>query len=378
MRQKRINTLDTKNWYEEMTGYGAAKIIDDSNVRWVHYSRSENTLKLREFHNTTVEEKTYDLGGDSIEEEENVPVIEEWLSISELKKLLPDIKDVETFSVKEENGISTWQYILSKLNSDDLNTESKSSSKDHAEPTVIPITRLRRYYNSMREFEKALFQPLSEFYLKNPKYMRSLWNASQKQFKDYCNQENWSQFERKKVEAFTKKLTDVSSTTEFIGYLKNNKLGDTGFEYVDREISPWQTKNGVYSKSKKTGKTSGAGGIDVLLRSNEGVPVIGEVKIKQDYNTFFALIQAMTYAVELSTLNQLKRLKEFRTAFKDLDPANGAIEIAIILVNHDEKKDLTWDSAVKLISRLNKEKFCQGLSKITLLKNDNEEWNLYD
>jgi hypothetical protein len=121
---------------------------------------------------------------------------------------------------------------------------------------------------------------------------------------------------------------------------------------------------------------SGKGGMDLLLQSQaSGLPVIGEVKVDTDKNAFYALIQAMTYAVELSTLNQLKRLKRNFDEFGQLEPNEAAVEIAILMVN--PAPDKTLQSVLRLIPKLNRRKKCLGLARLRLLNNSGEEWTTH-
>ena len=119
---------------------------------------------------------------------------------------------------------------------------------------------------------------------------------------------------------------------------------------------------------------SGAGGIDVLLKSHlTGFPVVGEIKVGTDKNAYFGLIQAMTYAVELSTPNQLARLKRhFRPDFGSLALEGANVEIVLLLVNH--VKDDSLEPILKLVKKLNSRKKCNGLGKIVLIENKGEKW----
>lgn len=87
---------------------------------------------------------------------------------------------------------------------------------------------------------------------------------------------------------------------------------------VDYEISPFRTtrnarfENGVES-------ASGGGGIDLLLKDcSTGVPIVGEIKADTDRDLFLAMIQALTYTVELATEPQVERIKRAYPEFSDL------------------------------------------------------------
>ncbi|MEZ6096880.1 MAG: hypothetical protein R3C03_22110 [Pirellulaceae bacterium] len=96
-----------------------------------------------------------------------------------------------------------------------------------------------------------------------------------------------------------------------------------------------------------------------------------------DKNALYALIQAMTYAVELSTKNQLKRLKDNVALFENLNLKKATVEIAIFLVN--PQRDNTRNDVVKLVEQLNKNQKCEGLSRISIHENKEDKWsNLLD
>jgi hypothetical protein len=81
----------------------------------------------------------------------------------------------------------------------------------------------------------------------------------------------------------------------------------------------------------------------------------------------------MTYAVELSTCNQLERLNnQFPGIFGGLEAANSRIEIVVIKVN--PAKDRTLDSVVGLINKMNQRGNCAGLERVRLLQNKGEKW----
>jgi hypothetical protein len=79
-------------------------------------------------------------------------------------------------------------------------------------------------------------------------------------------------------------------------------------QFVDDEISPFRTTGGASFEDTATG-TSGGGGVDLLLGDRDGSLLIGEIKAPGDSTLFLALIQSLTYALELTTASQMLRLK---------------------------------------------------------------------
>ena len=339
-----------------MSGTGAAKVNTITGPIWCHYSRRANTLKLRRFSNGAVYEV------DNADESD----VEEWLPLSECKKI---VKQQGDFSIK---NCVLWSQIL-----DLLNTGNRTSNTQHntQQRVTVPVTRLRRYYSSMRLFEKAFFLAFADMYCKKPSLMETLWNQSRNQFLPYDNQDGWGQGDRKELPKFQGELSDVSKTDEFTSYLCGSRLAESDYTYVEREINPWRTRNGILPNNEAATKT-GRGGMDLLLRSPEGRPVVGEVKVKDDWNCFFALLQAMTYAVELSTQNQFNRLRRtFPNYFAEIDVNNPTLEVAVILVN--PVKDATRDVTIELVKKLNKRKRCGGLHRITVFKNSGDNWTTH-
>jgi hypothetical protein len=108
------------------------------------------------------------------------------------------------------------------------------------------------------------------------------------------------------------------------------KLAKLDFRVVDYEVSPLRTEGALFESGKK-GKSSGAGGLDLLLQASDGdVPIVAEIKAPGDTNMFLALVQTLTYAVELTTPNQLERLRRsYPVHFRQL-PLGAKCDIYII------------------------------------------------
>jgi hypothetical protein len=88
------------------------------------------------------------------------------------------------------------------------------------------------------------------------------------------------------------------------------------FRYVDREIFPLRT-------TAKGAPRAATRRLDLLLASADGLPIAGELKIGSDKPTYFALIQALMYAAELSSAEQLNRLAKTYTLAEFAWPDGG-------------------------------------------------------
>ncbi len=335
---------------------GVAKVITENGPLWCHVSRKNDTVKCRRYAEGNVFE---------------VPdwdTIETFVPLSECQKHL---KKQTSYSYK---NVMFWSQILDQLEAGTLNTTAARSSESKEQGPQIPETRLRRYYRCIHEFDKALMVGLADFYQNNVKALEKLWNDSRKRFDVYENHAGWGQGKRKDLPSPPRHLREIKSTNVFTAFVKQAmKDGDfQGFTFVEREINPMRARNAVFADGTPATK-SGKGGIDLLLASNS-TPVVGEVKVKRDKNVFFALLQAMTYAVELSTPKQMSRLrKHFPDSFQNLDLAGGKVNIALFLVN--PVKDPTRKPVENLITQLNKNGKCKGLGRIELLWNDGEVWH---
>ena len=105
-------------------------------------------------------------------------------------------------------------------------------------------------------------------------------------------------------------LAEVVRTHHFASHLAGEKLhavagGDElAFRYVDREIFPLrQTKEGGPRPPERK--------LDLLLVGQDGLPIVAELKIREDRATYFAFIQSLMYAAELSSQSQRARLAKF-------------------------------------------------------------------
>jgi hypothetical protein len=135
----------------------------------------------------------------------------------------------------------------------------------------------------------------------------------------------------------------IEKTEHLQGYLAIRGLQevrdrpDLGFSYVAREIFALRnTGSGGWRPPRRA--------MDLLLASSDGLPIVGEVKIADDKPTFFALIQALMYASELSSPAQRARLREnygeFRPNSALLDDAGPWLDAWVI--GHRPKEHGTY------------------------------------
>jgi|GEM_PF-1804419 len=340
---------------------GAAKVITSTGTVWCHFSQQDAVIKLRRFSEGTI----FELNTDGVE-------IEEFVPLALCKKLVP----AERYNL---DNVEVWTTILQKLEAGVAPVNKDSAGATQSSPVIVPITYLRQFYETLNLLETATWVNFAQFYSTAPTSLERLWRLSREAFLAYHNEDGWGRQTTKDLPAASNSVKDISSTNQFTEFIRqddNSFSTDTGYTFVEREINPRRTTSGFYS-NKQPATSSGAGGIDVLLKSHEtGFPTVGEVKVGKDKNAFFALIQAMTYAVELSTPSQRARLKKhFAGQFGDLDVLTGKVEIALLMVN--PVKDETRGPVLNLIKTLNARKKCEGLGKIVMIENDGGKWNCY-
>lgn len=339
-----------------MSKIGAAKVMTATGPVWCHFSQSANTTKLRRYSE-----------GTAFEIEADDDDIVEFVPLEQCKNLVP----AKSYSF--DNAV-VWSQILQSLETGSTPNAETPIEPSEKPPLVVPITELRRIYDVMKLFDKATTQNMAAFFADTPASLERLWELSRKAFSSYNNPDNWGRGTTEELPVAPAQLGVVSSTNEFTAYLKARPLD--GYTFVEREINPWRTRSGVFS-NKLPATKSGRGGMDLLLRSaRTGSPVVGEVKVKGDKNAFYALIQAMTYAVEMSTAHQLSRLKtHFPQAFGELAPDNAKIEILLLMVNPVE--DDTRNAVLSLVQKINQRGKCQGLERIVMACNEGEAWTLH-
>jgi len=340
-----------------MKKLGAARVMTSMGKFWGHFSQQGDTIKFRRYTDGVM----FDVKVDSEQ-------VELYIPLKECKKLIA----AKNYAIK---NVDVWTAILHKLetNGDPIPQASVGIARET--PITVPITLLRRFYEAMHLLDKKTWVSLAEFYSTHPNSLERLWNNSRVTFESYNNVDDWGCGVRKELPAVPTSATKILTTNQFTAFIKANNCcsSNIGYSFVERELNPRRTTSGVYSNNRPA-TNSGTGGIDVLLKSDTtGFPAVGEVKVKKDKNAFFALIQAMTYAVELSTPRQLSRLKtHFAEHFKKLNVENGKVEIVLLMVN--PVADDTLESVLALIKQLNRRQKCKGLGSVMLVCNEADSW----
>lgn len=247
---------------------------------------------------------------------------------------------------------------------------------------IIPVTKLKNFYDSLSKLGLTTETQLCVLKDINTakKYERliSLYEESKRHFKKYENIDEpflpSDLSHRKDLPAYVQTITN---TQDVISVLKetqdrNNKIqvdeSSYDFIYLEREMPTSRTTNGI-TEDGIVGR-SGSGGIDFIgFNSNDRLPVLGEIKVRSDQNTFYALIQLLTYLSEISTPHQIERINKDKL-FKDIPnlTESASFYLYILLVNSDLggiKKEILSETE-RLATRL--EKGITEIRKIVFLK----------
>lgn len=163
-------------------------------------------------------------------------------------------------------------------------------------PPTVPTTDLRNHYEDLR-VRRRVGTPASASHL------ASLFASAVEQLAAYRNvREGW-------VEEGNRKPSDDDTFARSVArqFRDVELVAPWEYIFVARELAPLRT-------TVTGARSSGAGGIDVLLASDDDdrrLPIVVEVKSVDDVGAYLGLVQALTYASELITPHQRQRLARF-------------------------------------------------------------------
>jgi hypothetical protein len=201
---------------------------------------------------------------------------------------------------------------------------------------LVPLTEIRHFYHLLRDTLVSMDAHLqiAEEFLRVPNRLQELFERSRTHFCLYDNHCEGFHPRHPIGELSSDVLVSPAPVHQALRHIRLNGIRlpnhpELDANFVDYELSPIRTtkstfENGVPCQAK--------GGVDILL-ANDGdkLPVVVEIKGATDKNLFFALIQALTYAVEFSTPLQRERMD--RTYSERFACPNGpALDIYLLLV----------------------------------------------
>ncbi len=213
---------------------------------------------------------------------------------------------------------------------------------DPALRRLIPLTPLRHFYDRLRDFvSDAFHREAARECLRRPDRVQELIAGSVRHFALYDNRE----------EPFRPGAVGLTEARTDNGDLANRALGliargaasvpscrELEFDFVDYEVSPIRTTGSEFENGESA-KRSGRGGVDVLLANRaDRLPAVGELKADTDRNPFLGLVQALTYAVELSTPPQRARLATSYPGRFAWPEAGPVIDIDLLLIRYPDDR----------------------------------------
>ncbi len=325
------------------------QLRDDDGVHWYHLSHSKKTWKLRSYADgketvTTYPPQLADLA-------EDVRVVRQ-LPFADVTKLTGIATNVPC------TDAAAWQRILSAL-PDNPPVGGAPGGVEKPAPTgkgpQQPFPRsfeLFHLYKTLRRASSDLQQRVGEHFAEYPQRLALLFRDSVRSFAACGKRDEGFVSSNRLEEAPLPWRGFVEGTNDLTAALQHAEVGTVtddpalNFRLVQREIVP--------TRALRAG-ARGGGEVDWLLVNNASkLPVVAEVKIRNDTNTFFGLIQALMYGSTLSTGSQMERLKAaYPGQFEfPLDREEGAevptVELYVVL--HDTKGDDRFSELAKRIA----------------------------
>jgi hypothetical protein len=106
--------------------------------------------------------------------------------------------------------------------------------------------------------------------------------------------------------------------------------------YIDRELVALRYPGAVFGSAELKGKTTRAAPrLDLLLESGDDRPIVAEVKVANDKDPYFGLIQALMHTAHLATSNQVERLRNVRLSHPFEGKPGLPFDVYVILENFD-------------------------------------------
>lgn len=181
-------------------------------------------------------------------------------------------------------------------------------------------TQLRQLYEALPAFEQAEQVAFAELHAQRPGMMRRRIKNDLGCVGGYeVDRGHPMVGSRRKTLPTDVDVSAITSTPAFAAALRDRKVSfadrDLAFEYVEREVVPLR------------GLATSQRSMDLLLRTRKGRPILGELKLGTDNLPYYAFVQLLMHAVELSSPDQRARL---RSTARDLVVADGLMDLYLI------------------------------------------------
>lgn len=329
----------------------------DGTAEWFHYSGNDRTVYITWFKPRYRRER-YRLPSDQ-------PTLHALLegarqfSIPQIVALTTDAVgfSADTLKIDLQSDLPRWHQVVDRL-LELRDIEPEAAGLLPRRPRVgvprgdlVPQTRLRRFYETLRMLDDSDLRGRIASYLADPHRVSRLdgmFAESVAHFRRYSNEAepfqersdaDWFAAYDSIPDQFARCLVSRLRPSENRSHAVSS-LSSCMVRAIDYEISSFRTTGGACFEDGQPGST-GAGGIDLLLRNEvSGLPVIGEIKAPGDADFFLALVQALTYAVEMTTPSQAERLKRVYPPFHDLPsgPTGCGCEILLLYSREDSPR----------------------------------------
>lgn len=219
----------------------------------------------------------------------------------------------------------------------------------------IPLTDLRSLYGMFDLFSSMDCQrAMAEEALRdnNPGILAEKFQRSVERFSRYSNIDEpyYPDSSARKELPDPERIDTIGGTLSLTAFLKSAASAqvidnpDLGFHFVDRELVPARTTgNAVFENDEPSRRVRR---LDWLLaNAKDRLPIIAEVKVGNDKNTFYALMQVLMYAAELATPNQLTRLQQhypdrFAIPASDGTAHGPVLDAYIVLSNYNSRSGI--------------------------------------
>lgn len=338
---------------------------------WYLKSKGATKVVLRSYDAEGMHEKKLDLAG--YDAWRQGPVLE--YELSRVQALLP--VGFGQLTKIDKDDVAQWQKVLDYLNTSwptPVPASFETETGDEKPKRIIPVIRLRRLYRFLRALPASEIPALlAHHFSEKPELLLGLVREGRTDIEKYAaDPAEGFHPERKKDKLWWPHCLDKSAP--FAKWL-TAKLGEKGvdhefnvigapelnFHALDYQVNPLRTPKAIYEDGV-SGRRSGQGGIDLLLYRGEGIPVIGEIKAATDVDLFTALVQALVYAVELSSNAQRTRLA--RACSANGHPplkANCGLDIFLIYEEASNGRDLLKTFAWRVVQSILKDHECSTI-----------------
>lgn len=138
---------------------------------------------------------------------------------------------------------------------------------------------------------------------------------------------------------------------------------ELSFSFVDREVALARTTgNAVFENDERSIRVRRPDWL--LANAHDRLPILAEVKVGNDKDPFYALIQLLMYAAELATPTQMTRLQRhypdrFAAPASDKTAHGPVLDAYIVLSNYNSRSGIRQeilDTTNQLCQRLVGEK----------------------